>query len=571
MQSLLSIKRPRRRTLLWLTLFLVLVASLLPGRIGSDVNNKAVTPICPTPTGTQRVTRPQPSPARGRIVPGWTTSGTQIVTTTGVPFTITGINWYGFETTDFVAHGLYSRDYPALVCLIKTLGFNTIRLPFSNQMWETDPLPRPSTISACSSCKGVHSRAILAKIINDAGSLGLHIILDNHRSEAGNNAEANGLWYTTAHQHYPESRWISDWQQIQQWVHGLRYYLASDGFPTVLGYDVRDEPHTPLRGGYLQGATWGTGDGIAPIRNPNPNPFAPPCVAASTCHDWRLAAERVADRLLGQAVDHGWAVPLLVVEGVSQYPLPGGTAAKGPYDYFRWGSNLQGVNGNRTNPGALIVFNAGGNRTALGPAVINQVPLNHQLVYSVHDYGPSVTAFELGWFNHTTCYQSGCTGSSLVDIWTTHWAYINMAHGVSPFNAQGRQAAYPWGTTGSMAYVQAPMYLGKFGTGNASRDLTSSVAGSEGQWFTDLINFIKSSYTPATSNNLGSVMTPLGHVSHLQWTYWALNTEESFALLGKQYTGLANLDKEYTYLCAIQQPSLQEPLEPCTGTLPGPA
>jgi endoglucanase len=254
---------------------------------------------------------------------------------------------------------------------------------------------------------------------------------------------------------------------------------------------------------------------------------------------------------------------LFFVEGISQYPLPGGTAANGPYNYFQWGSNLLGVNGNRTNPGAPIVLNAGGNATTLGPATVNQVVLNHQVVYSVHDFGPSVTTFALGWFNHTTCYQSGCAGSSLADLWTTHWAYITLAHGISPFNTEGRQTSYPWSTTGSTAYYQAPMYLGEFGTGNTSRDLTSSVAGSEGQWFTDLVNFIKSSYTP-TTNATGS------RVTSLQWTYWALNTEGNFALLGKNYTGMANADKEYSYLCAIQQASLQVAPVPCTGTLPSP-
>ena len=55
-------------------------------------------------------------------------------------------------------------------------------------MWDTDPTPAPNSISACPTCKGKHSRDILALIINDAGSIGLHVILDNHRSAAGNSA-----------------------------------------------------------------------------------------------------------------------------------------------------------------------------------------------------------------------------------------------------------------------------------------------------------------------------------------------------------------------------------------------
>ena len=50
----------------------------------------------------------------------------------------------------------------------------------------------------------------------------------------------------------------------------------------------------------------------------------------------------------------------------------------------------------------------------------------------------------------------------------------------------------------------------------------------------------------------------------LNWTYWALNTEDSYALLGSGYTGLANPAKEYSFLCAVQQGPLALP--PGSGT-----
>jgi aryl-phospho-beta-D-glucosidase BglC (GH1 family) len=483
-------------------------------------------------------------------------------------FTIAGVNWYGFETTGYVAHGLYAHDYTYIVNEIKQYGYNTIRIPFSNQMWESDPIPNPNTISACPSCKGTHSRDILANIITYAGSIGLHVILDNHRSEAGNSAEKNGLWYTSA---YPEQSWMTDWRNVQRWVHGVRQTqgatdtvtvnnTASDGFPTVLGYDLRNEPHTPSRTAYLQGATWGTGDGIAPATNPNPNPFAPACVASSTCHDWRLAAERAGDTLLGDAASQGYDNPLIVVEGTGQYPTATGTAASGPYDYYWWGGDLQGVNGNANNPGAPIVLNVGGTSASLG------APISSQLVYSAHDYGPS--EFQQGWFNSSTCYQTSCSASSLADVWNSHWAYIN-AGTVNP--AWPGHASYPWSNTGSTAYTHAPVYLGEFGTGNTSSDLLTSGAGSQGQWFTDMVNFLQSSYTATPTNTSGIA------VKNLQWTYWALNTEDSYALLGSGYTGLANPTKEYSFLCMVQQapfaisPGSGSGQCGSTGALPGPA
>jgi len=47
------------------------------------------------------------------------------------------VNWYGFETTDQIVHGLWAQDYHTILNQIKSNGYNTIRLPFSNQMVET--------------------------------------------------------------------------------------------------------------------------------------------------------------------------------------------------------------------------------------------------------------------------------------------------------------------------------------------------------------------------------------------------------------------------------------------------
>ncbi len=183
----------------------------------------------------------------------WHTSGTSIVNPAGGEFVITGINWYGFETRDKVIHGLWAKDYKVIVDQIAQYGYNTIRIPFSNDMWETNPVVSNSKVSACPTCKGKTARDVLAMIINYAGSKGLHVILDNHRSTSGNSAEGNGLWYTSG---FPESAWIRDWRSVQSWVHGVKQNLgtadtvtvnnvASDGSPTVIGYDLRNEPHTP--------------------------------------------------------------------------------------------------------------------------------------------------------------------------------------------------------------------------------------------------------------------------------------------------------------------------------------
>ena len=82
-------------------------------------------------------------PAAGGVGSGyWHTSGNQILDSAGNPVRIAGINWYGFETPDEIAHGLWAQDYHTIINDIKALGYNTIRIPFSNQMVEDPIVPQ---------------------------------------------------------------------------------------------------------------------------------------------------------------------------------------------------------------------------------------------------------------------------------------------------------------------------------------------------------------------------------------------------------------------------------------------
>jgi aryl-phospho-beta-D-glucosidase BglC (GH1 family)/chitodextrinase len=371
----------------------------------------------------------------------WRTSGSQILDANGNPVRIAGINWYGFETTDEVAHGLYTADYKSIINDIKSLGYNLIRLPYSDQMVQQNPVP--SSISFYGSTgpinqdlQGLHSLDVMDKIINYAGSIGLKVILDNHRSEAGNSAEDSGLWYTSA---YPESTWISDWTTL-----ATRY----ENNQTVVGMDLRNEPHTPSGQAYGTGATWGTG---------------------STTTDWRLAAERAGNAIL--AVNPN---VLIAVEGIDVYQPAGGTA-----DSDWWGGNLEGA--------------------AAFPV---QLSVPNRLVYSAHDYGPDL--FQQTWFNASTTY------ASLAATWNKFWGYLSAG-----------------GT--------APVWVGEFGTTNAAADVASSTPGSQGQWFSSLIQYLHANPT-------------------MGWTYWALNGEDSFGLLDNQYDLVPANAQKQALLATIQDP-----------------
>jgi len=373
----------------------------------------------------------------------WHTSGSQILDSSGDPVRIAGINWYGFETTDEVAHGLYDQDYHAIIDDIAHLGYNTIRIPFSNQMVENPVIP--SAISYYNSSgpinadlQGLNSLQILQKIVTYAGQDGLKVILDDHRSEAGNSAEANGLWYTST---YTSQDWISDWVTLAS-------MFAND--PTVIGFDLRNEPHTPAGDSYAQGATWGTGD-------------------QST--DVRLAYEAAGDAIL--KVDPG---ALIFCEGIGEYP---DSSSSTSYDATWWGGDLQGV--------------------AQYPVVLSSPG---HVVYSAHDYGPD--EYQQTWFNSST------TTASLDAVWNTYWGYIPQQN-------------------------IAPLWVGEFGTGNTAADVSSTTAGSQGQWFSSLVSYIQA--------------------DNLSWTYWALNGEDSYGLLDNNYDPVPAQAAKQAALASIESPA----------------
>src|SRR5207249_8008371 len=126
--------------------------------------------------------------------------------------------------------------------------------------------------------------------------------------------------------------------------------------------------------------------------------------------------------------------------------------------------------------------------------------VSNRLVYSAHDYGPNL--YQQSWFNSSTSF------SSLSSVWNKFWGYINANH-------------------------IAPVLIGEFGTGNNASGIQSATSGSQGQWFESLVNFLQ--------NN-----------PSLNWTYWALNGEDSYALLDNQYDSTAASSLKQGELASIQ-------------------
>ncbi|UUU23020.1 cellulase family glycosylhydrolase [Streptomyces sp. DSM 40750] len=216
----------------------------------------------------------------------WHTSGRRLLDASGQPVRIAGINWFGFETANHVTHGLWARDYKSMIDQMKSLGYNTIRMPYSDDILKSGTMPDSVNYSDGKNAdlQGLTSLQVLDKIVAYAGRSGLKVILDRHRPDA---AGQSALWYTSA---VPETTWITNLKAL-----ATRY----KGDSTVIGIDLHNEPHDP--------ACWGCGD---------------------TTRDWRLAAQRAGNAVLSVNPDL-----LILVEGVQTFNGVSGW----------WGGNLMGV------------------------------------------------------------------------------------------------------------------------------------------------------------------------------------------------------------------------------------
>ena len=112
---------------------------------------------------------------------------------------IAGVNWFGFESSNLAPHGLWTRGYQDMMNQMKDLGFNTIRLPFSNDTIHSTGTPNGIDFAKNPDLQGLTAMQIMDKIVAYAGEIGLKIILDHHRNDSGPGASPNGLWYDAQH------------------------------------------------------------------------------------------------------------------------------------------------------------------------------------------------------------------------------------------------------------------------------------------------------------------------------------------------------------------------------------
>lgn len=291
------------------------------------------------------------------------TDGNKIYDSNNNEVRITGISWFGMETPDYNLHGLWANNLENILNIAADSGFNTIRIPLSVELvnkWRNGEYPMGTSTNANvnGDLADKNSLQVLDAAISCCKSLGIKVMLDIHRVESGGQSN---LYYTNKYT-------VEDYENCWEWL--AAHYKNDD---TVIAADLFNEPHGKAYYSEVS-AKW---DGSEDENN------------------WRYEAIKVAKKILKINPNL-----LIVVEGIETTPKEGYTyeSTKDPNNYYGtfWGGNLREV---KNYPVDLGEF-------------------NNKVVYSPHDYGPSVS--QQSWF------QKDFNKETLInDTWEDNWLYIH--------------------------------------------------------------------------------------------------------------------------------------------------
>lgn len=207
------------------------------------------------------------------------TQGRYIVDANKQRFKLISVNWYGASDELFVVGGLNLRHRLDIAMTIKRLGFNSVRLPYSDELVMKNPVVHEELVAANVDLKGLHALDVYAAVVNALTEVGLAVIINDHITQARWCCDANLC----------DGQWSNDYlgalcpvrQTKEDWIRNLETVMTPHmDNPLVVGADLRNE----IRG-VKDRLIW---------------------------NSWASAAEEAAERL--HLLQPDW---LIVVEGVS--------------------------------------------------------------------------------------------------------------------------------------------------------------------------------------------------------------------------------------------------------------
>lgn len=292
------------------------------------------------------------------------TSGNKIVDANGDEVWLTGANWFGFNASERIFHGLWSGNITGITKSMADRGINMVRVPISTQLlleWKNGQATVPSGVNthANPEIAGKTSLEVFDYWLRLCEQYGIKVMLDVHSADADNSGHNYPVWWKgaiTSEQFYAAWEWVT------------ARYKADD---TLVAMDIKNEPH-----GKANEATRAKWDGSTDQDN------------------FKYACETAGKRIL--AINPN---VLVLCEGIEVYPKAGVSwSSTTPTDYYStwWGGNLRGVRDHPVDLGAN----------------------SDQLVYSPHDYGPLVHAqpWFTGTWDRTTLER---------DVWDPNWLYLH--------------------------------------------------------------------------------------------------------------------------------------------------
>ncbi|KJL27303.1 Endoglucanase E1 precursor [Microbacterium azadirachtae] len=230
----------------------------------------------PIPAAAQPQAQATSAQARATTIPvltgaelsaSWTaplsTRGRYVVDADGDRFKLISANWDGAQghwsgsgsKDDPATHnsgdsydipmGLDRVALPTLMSDFHSIGINSIRLPFSNEMLGMTAAP-DAAVAANPQLRGKTPLQVFDAVVDALTADGFAVILNNHTTTSlwCCGVDANTKWYSSQ----TTEKWISDWVMLAQ------RYRAN---PRVVGMDLRNE----VRRDVTDDANWGMGDG----------------------------------------------------------------------------------------------------------------------------------------------------------------------------------------------------------------------------------------------------------------------------------------------------------------------